>query len=125
MLKKIARLIRGQRPTLLETDKANELIDAVNALQNISLMEGEETKASVHPNGVNLSVKVPKPKPLPRLKLIATPPLMVRQLDENTFTLWIEGYTRNIKYCGGSGNLLHLDEKYNSDDVHEEDFISE
>ncbi len=122
MLKKIAKLIRGQKPSLLDTDKANELIDAINSLQNVTIIEGEETRANVHNNGVALSVKVPKIKPFPRLKMLAEPPLMVRQLDDYTFSFWIEGYTRNIKYCGGEGNLLHTAEPYDSSKVHEEDF---
>lgn len=38
----IDELIQGERPTLLEADKGNEVIRAVNALQNIQLEEGEE-----------------------------------------------------------------------------------
>ena len=39
---KIEELVQGERPTLLEADKGNEVIRAVNALQNIQLEEGEE-----------------------------------------------------------------------------------
>ena len=122
MIKRIARLIRGSKPTLLDTDKANELIDAVNSLQNISIMEGEDTKAIVSPTGINLTIKNTKPKPFPAIKITAEPPLMVKQLDKYSFKFWIEGYTQNIKYCGGEGHLLHLAEKYNSTDIEEEDF---
>ena len=37
MLKRLARLVRGQRPTMLDASKANEIIDAINALQNITI----------------------------------------------------------------------------------------
>jgi len=37
----IPLVVKGQRPTLLETDKANELIKAINALQNISIVHGD------------------------------------------------------------------------------------
>lgn len=38
----IEKLIQGERPTLLEAEKGNELISAINALQNIQIEEGEE-----------------------------------------------------------------------------------
>ena len=37
----ITLVIKGQRPTLLEADKANELIRAINALQNIKIVRGD------------------------------------------------------------------------------------
>lgn len=125
MIKKIARLLRGGKPTLLDTDKANELIDAINSLQNISIMEGEETRASITNTGINLTIKNNKPKPFPNIKIKAEPPLMVKQLDKYSFQFWIEGYTRNIKYCGGEGRLLHLSENYNSTDINQEDFADD
>lgn len=38
----IQKLIQGERPTLLEAEKGNELISAINALQNIQIEVGEE-----------------------------------------------------------------------------------
>ena len=117
MIKRIARLIRGSKPTLLDTEKANELIDAINSMQNVTLIEGAETRASVTNNGINLTIKKEKPVEIPNLNITAEPPLMVKQLDKYTFKFWLEGYTQKIKYCGGKGNLLHLAEDYNSNDI--------
>ncbi len=117
MIKRIARLIRGSKPTLLDTEKANELIDAINSMQNVTLIQGAETRASVTNNGINLTIKKEKPVEIPNLNITAEPPLMVKQLDKYKFKFWLEGYTQNIKYCGGEGNLLHLAEDYNSNDI--------
>lgn len=124
MLKKIARLLRGSRPTLLDADKANELIDAINALQNVTIQEGEETRASVTANGINLTIRRNKPQVFPNINIEAEPPLMIKKLDKYNYKIWIEGYTQKIKYCGGSGHLLHLGEKYNSTEIEEEDFAN-
>lgn len=122
MIKKIANLLRGGRPTLLETEKANEIINCINSLQNISIIESNETRVDVGQNGITIMVNVPKPKPLPRVKIKAEPPLVVKQLDDYEFEIFLEGFTRKIKYCGGEGNILHLGEKYDSSEIHEEDF---
>ena len=36
----IELVVKGERPTLLETDKANEVIKALQALSNISIKKG-------------------------------------------------------------------------------------
>ena len=41
MADSIALVIKGQQPTLLEADKANELIRAINALQNIRIIRSD------------------------------------------------------------------------------------
>ena len=121
MIKRLARFIRGQRPSLLEADKANEIIDCLNSLQNIQIVEGQETKATIHANGITLSVRVPKEKEEKRVSLKTEYPLMHKILKDGTIQLWIEGYTRNIRYCGGYGNLMHIAEPYNSLDVNIDD----
>ena len=57
---RIKRLVKGDTPSLLETEKGNELIDALNALQNIQIRYGESFKASYGSNGVTLTI--PKPE---------------------------------------------------------------
>ena len=54
--KKIKRLQRGDTPSLLDTDKGNELIDTLNALQNINIRYGEYFRASYGTNGVTLTI---------------------------------------------------------------------
>lgn len=125
MIKKIANILRGARPTLLEADKANELINCVNALQNITITESNESRVEVTQGGINIIVNVPKPKPLPKVKIKATPPMVVKQIDDYEFEIFLEGFTRNIKYCGGEGNLLHLGESYDSSEVYEQDFAQQ
>ena len=122
MIKKIANLLRGSRPTLLETEKANEIINCLNSLQNINIIESNETRVDVGQNGITIMVNVPKPKPLPRVKIKAEPPIVIKQIDNYEFEIFLEGFTRNIKYCGGEGDILHLAEKYDSSEIHDEDF---
>jgi len=40
----IALVVKGQRPTLLEADKANELIRAINAFSNLTIQPGDRTQ---------------------------------------------------------------------------------
>tara|TARA_R100001463_G_scaffold126466_1_gene184195 strand:+ start:14466 stop:14750 length:285 start_codon:yes stop_codon:yes gene_type:complete len=58
----ISRLRAGQTPTLLSAAKANELVDAINALQNITINYGEYFNASYGSNGVVLTIPQP-PEP--------------------------------------------------------------
>ena len=53
--------------------------------------------------------------------MLVEPPLRVKKLDEYTFQFWLEGFTQEIKYCGGEGHLLHLDEEYDSKEINPED----
>lgn len=121
MIKRLARFIRGQRPSLLEAEKANEIIDCLNSLQNIQIVEGTETKATIHNNGITLSVRIPKEKEDRGVKIVTEYPLMSKVLKDGTIQLWVEGYTKNIRYCGGYGNLLHIAEPYSSLDINPDD----
>lgn len=58
MIKKIARFVRGQRPSMLDTTRANEVVDAINSFQNIKVVEGEETRAFVGQEGIILQVRM-------------------------------------------------------------------
>ena len=54
---KIPRVVKGQAPTLLEAEKANQIIDAVNALKNMKVVRsGEEDKFTVSSSNCILSL---------------------------------------------------------------------
>lgn len=63
--KKINQLKPGQTPTLLSAAKANELVDAINALQNITIDYGEYFNAAYGSNGVVLTIPEPPEPPEP------------------------------------------------------------
>lgn len=53
-MNKIQKLKKGSRPTLLETSKGNELIDHINALQNVTIQKGSKDEVLVTNNGVEI-----------------------------------------------------------------------
>ena len=53
-MNKIQKLKKGFRPTLLETSKGNELIDHINALQNVTIQRGSRDEVLVSSNGVQI-----------------------------------------------------------------------
>ena len=54
--KKIDRLVQGQTPSLIDTDKGNEVIDRVNSLLNIKVEEGDENEISYSDEDVYLTI---------------------------------------------------------------------
>lgn len=50
----IARVTKGERPTLLEATKANEVIDAINALQNVTIEKADQDMVYVTSSGVKI-----------------------------------------------------------------------
>jgi hypothetical protein len=52
-------LEKGQRPTFLEADFANEIIKALNALGNITLEKGAADEVLVSDDGVKIIYKFP------------------------------------------------------------------
>ena len=54
----IQKVQKGKRPTLLEAEKANEIIQALNVLGNIQIILGDKTEALYLPDGITLSVGV-------------------------------------------------------------------
>ena len=121
MIKKIANLLRGSAPTLLDTEKANELINCVNSLQNIQIIEGNETRVDVGQNGIIIQVRMPKKEKPPKVQFVGVPPIIVKEKSLNTYEVFLEGYTQKIKYCGGEGHLVHLAEEYDSNEVNPPD----
>lgn len=53
----IARVTKGERPTLLEASKANELIDKINSLSNITIQKSNQDEVFVSSNGVSIHYK--------------------------------------------------------------------
>jgi hypothetical protein len=47
-------LVQGSRPTLIEADKGNELIDALNILRNISISPGDRNQVLYSADGVKI-----------------------------------------------------------------------
>ena len=50
----IDRVKKGERPTLLEATKANEVIDAINALQNMTIEKADQDAVYVTSSGVKI-----------------------------------------------------------------------
>lgn len=53
----IDRVKKGERPTLLEASKANQLIDAINALQNVTIEKADQDIVFVSSSGVKIYYK--------------------------------------------------------------------
>ena len=53
----IERLLKGYRPTLLETNKGNELIDALNSLRVMTIESGDDDKVELSTDGVKIIYK--------------------------------------------------------------------
>lgn len=53
----IDRLIKGYRPTLLETAKGNEVIDGLNLFRLQTIEAGDEDKVEVSKDGVAITYK--------------------------------------------------------------------
>ena len=50
----IDQLVQGSRPTLIEADKGNEVIDALNVLRNISISPGDQNQVLYSEDGVKI-----------------------------------------------------------------------
>lgn len=59
MKPKIERLVTGETPTLLETDKGNELIDRLNAMGTISIEQGTKDEVIYGEDSVKIRYKFP------------------------------------------------------------------
>lgn len=53
----IERLQKGYRPTLLETGKGNEVIDALNSLRVMTIESGDDDKVELSTDGVKIIYK--------------------------------------------------------------------
>lgn len=51
----ISGLVKDERPTLLEAEKGNELIDALNALANITIQKGRDDEVTYAEDGVTIT----------------------------------------------------------------------
>jgi hypothetical protein len=52
----ITLVIKGQSPTLLHAGKANELIQAINALQNISISRGDRDQVIYSSDSIEITL---------------------------------------------------------------------
>ena len=50
----IPELIQGDRPTLLEAEKGNELINALNVLRNVTIGSGEQNQVLYSADGIKI-----------------------------------------------------------------------
>tara|TARA_Y100000593_G_scaffold21594_1_gene43287 strand:- start:315 stop:578 length:264 start_codon:yes stop_codon:yes gene_type:complete len=55
----IKRVVKGETPTLLETEKANELIDRLNALGAIEIRQGTKNEVIYAGDRVVMTYKFP------------------------------------------------------------------
>ena len=62
---RIKKLVQGQHPTLLEAQKGNELIDAINVLNNMQIGYGDSFRVNIGSHRVNISIPQPPPAPPP------------------------------------------------------------
>ena len=59
MKQPIERLVIGEAPTLLQATKGNELIDAINALGNITIKAGTKDEVIYGDDGLIVTYKFP------------------------------------------------------------------
>ena len=110
----IQRLVKGGVPTLLEASKGNELIDAINALQ-VQLGSYEGIIQDLLGRVIELETKKKK-------DILVRPPLYLRNKPDDTQEIILSGRTKHIRYCGGAGHLLHLDDPYDVEDEYGANF---
>lgn len=82
-MKAIKEVEKGQTPTLLEADKANELIKAINMLMNVKIVEG--TTSGVFFSHDSLILQIPTKKEEQELTYCTT--------DEETGQTYVETKT--------------------------------
>ena len=51
----IAKLVKGTVPTLIQAEKGNELIDALNKLGNITIDAGDQDLVAYNANGIAIT----------------------------------------------------------------------
>lgn len=51
----ISKLVKGEVPTLIQADKGNELIDALNKLGNITIDAGDQDLVEYNANGIAIT----------------------------------------------------------------------
>lgn len=104
----------GGRPTLLEAEKANEVINALNVVGNITIeQQGKLAGVQYDDSGVKITIPEPDIPPYKPTTITTFPPIRVHK-EGNNYTLYLEGYTKFVKYCGGAGHILFLHEGYDS-----------
>jgi len=108
----------GERPTLLEADKANEVYKALNQLANIVVSDADKTSIEYTGDGIKIKIKDKDKKRKDTITTIDVkyPLTAVQEVtpEGNKYTIKLDGYTQYIKYCGGEGHVFFLNSDYNS-----------
>jgi hypothetical protein len=113
----------GQKPTLLEADQANKVYKALNQFANITVTNSDATSINYTSNGVEIKIKDLEQSNSDAAKNTVTTiqvehPLKIEQTPNPNgdldYRITLQGYTQFIKYCGGAGHVLFLEEAYNS-----------
>lgn len=120
--KKIKQLRKGSAPSLLNTEKANEVIKAINALQDIRIVRGEYDSVSYGDTGITIQIKKVKlrdiieesgdEEPIP---IKGKFPITIKKRG-GILEVGIDGFTKVIRYCGGINRFFMLRKKYNSNE---------
>ena len=105
---------KDDTPTFLDHTVANKVFKSLNQLGNINITNGDSTSIVYNDQSIDIKIKKqtfshvdPKIKVMPPLKV-------VHDTVKKEFTIYLEGFTRLIKYCGGEGHILFLSEPYDS-----------
>jgi len=111
---KIPEVNKGQAPTLLETEKANKVIKALNVLGNITInANSEQPSVEYTDTGVKLNIPKPDIADFGPTQVELQYPLALTK-EGNNYMIYLEGYTKFIRYCGGAGHILFLEDGYDS-----------
>lgn len=125
--KTIIPVKRGQTPTLLQAEKANELIKIVNALQNIRIEVGDynnviygETSVIIQLKKIDLKELV-RETPEGEFPLVAEYPLKIKEIENGKFKIFLDGFTKTVVYCTSTGRkwarFFLMKRDYNSNNV--------
>jgi hypothetical protein len=115
--KNIKPVTKGGTPTLLDANKANELINAINALQNIQIRRGEYDDVVYGNSSIIIQIKKETLSDLidestDNFPIKAEWPIEIKK-DGSNLTFILKGFTKAIKYCGGVGRFFFLRRPYN------------
>jgi len=124
---KIDEVQKDGRPTLLEADKANELIKALNALNNMTVVVGDTNEVIYGSSSIIIQIKridlatVLANSPDQSLPLDFIYPLKMQKTGAGRYKIWIDGFSQIVSYCHNGArkiaNLFVLKNPYNSNNV--------
>ena len=91
----IEELVKGERPTLLEAKKGNEVIDALNVLRNIRIIAMDEEGVEYDDTGVRIKYRAPP----------------LTGLSDGVYVLKASDPSKKIRLGFLDGSLVALDEE--------------